>query len=281
MVKDVGSKNNGVINDDVDKEKLENYKKSLNGLDGYLKEKASDDLFYLNGTKEISLSDIQLIPILNACAIHSENAFKINIINDKSDYPNLGKFLNNVYKQQFWIDNSFKPEDSYELWRDKFGLNSSDGKYGAVEEKEDEKENTGFYKIPDSRETLYDYLCAAMSLELSTLPLYLTAMYSFVDELSDTAKATQKLIREVMMDEMLHMNLVNNVVASIYGVSKATTKFNIPYGKGCKLPAGIRDDITEVQLRPFSKEVLYDAFIQIEAPTSLAKEHQPVKCGML
>merc|ERR1711997_988678 len=38
LVKDVGSRNNGIINNDVDKEKLEKYKKSLSGVDGFLSE---------------------------------------------------------------------------------------------------------------------------------------------------------------------------------------------------------------------------------------------------
>ena len=98
---------------------------------------------------------------------------------------------------------------------------------------------------------------------------------------------------------MLHMNLLSNLISSIFGVDKVTTKFNIPFvctryvtfwldflfnafvvkpkGKGCKLPANIRDDVTDVSLKPFSKEAIYNAFIQIEAPSSLIQKHQPIK----
>ena len=37
-------------------------------------------------------------------------------------YKNLAKYLNFVYKQQYYIDCAYTNEDSFALWRDKFGL---------------------------------------------------------------------------------------------------------------------------------------------------------------
>ena len=109
--------NNGSLQDT--EELINKYKESLSKIDGYLGG-LGDDGVYLNKTKDISLRDIQLIPMLHACAIHSQQFLNINITNDKSEYKNLSKYLNFVYKQKFYIDNSFLNEDAFALWREKF-----------------------------------------------------------------------------------------------------------------------------------------------------------------
>ena len=150
------------------------------------------------------------------------------------------------------------------------------------ETKEITSDDTGNYVIPSTVDKLYKYLLAAMSLELSTLPLYITAWLSFKPdiELSDTAKEAKALVRTIMMEEMLHMNLVNNVIVAIYGNSKTTVKFNIPYGKGCKLPADVRSDLINVSLKPYSKAQIYGTFIQIETARKLTNQFKPIKQGM-
>ena len=75
------------------------------------------------------------------------------------------------------------------------------------------------------------------------------------------------------------MNLVNNVIVSIYGNSKTTAKFNIPYGKGCKLPADVRSDLENVSLKPYSKQQIYDIFIQIETARKLDDHFKPIQQG--
>ena len=63
LIKDIGSKNNGVMDHTVDKGKLDKFKNALNGLEGYLAEKhimAPDNDVFLNGTNKISLSDIEM-----------------------------------------------------------------------------------------------------------------------------------------------------------------------------------------------------------------------------
>ena len=116
------------------------------------------------------------------------------------------------YEKEFWKQNTFADEDVFDIWRAKFGLNSFDGKYEAIEQQEEKEEKeeskdeqsvAGFYSVPSSKDDLYHYLCAAMCLEMSTIPLYLSALYSFKSELSETAKAAKKLVREVVMEEVL------------------------------------------------------------------------------
>eukprot|EP01084_Bolivina_argentea_P293224 504273_1 len=297
LAKDIGQRNNGIINNKVNKNLYDTFKKSLSGIEGYLTELHLTNFggsdIYINGTNKLCLTDIEFIPKLHAVIIHSKNALNIDICADKTDYKHIAKYMNYIYKQDWWIQNTYNNNDAFDIWREKFGLNSFDGKYSSdtkqikeekddikIDEKEEEKtdKNIGFYTIPDTPNKLYSYLCAAMSLELSTLPLYITALYSFKDDkiISATALNAKQLIREVIMEEMLHMNLLNNIISSIYGVSKVTTKFNIPYGKSCKLPANIRKDINGVQLKPYCKDVIYNTFIQIEAPTTLIQEHKPI-----
>lgn len=150
-------------------------------------------------------------------------------------------------------------------------------KHASVDAESKEEKNIGFYAVPEDTDTLYRYLQAAMALELSTLPLYMTALYSFVadESLSATAKAAKQLVHEVFMEEMLHMNLLSNLTASIFGIDAIRTTFNIAYGADCALPADVRHDLRDIRLRPFSKQLLYDVFIQIEAPSTLLKCHQP------
>lgn len=65
LVKDVGAKNNGVLNDEVDKEKMSKFRTALSELNGFLGEISVEKGVYLNGTQQLSLSDIELIPKLN------------------------------------------------------------------------------------------------------------------------------------------------------------------------------------------------------------------------
>src|ERR1700748_2349954 len=58
---------------------------------------------------------------------------------------------------------------------------------------------------------LTDKLQLALMLEFCTIPVYLTAMYSIVDN----KPYAYQLIRSVVLEEMLHMNLVANLLLSI------------------------------------------------------------------
>jgi hypothetical protein len=61
-------------------------------------------------------------------------------------------------------------------------------------------------------ESLCDHLRTAVQIEFSTIPVYLTALWS-MDENSN--KEVQSLIRSVVMEEMLHMCLAANVFHAV------------------------------------------------------------------
>jgi Ferritin-like len=107
---------------------------------------------------------------------------------------------------------------------------------------------------------LKNSLNAAVELELSTLPPYLCAWLSIKDLTSPAAK----LIRTVLIEEMLHMGLVANMLTTIGGTPKISTV--LPSYPG-PLPGGVRPQLT-VYLAGLSKTYLDDVCKQIEYPES-------------
>jgi len=65
----------------------------------------------------------------------------------------------------------------------------------------------------DTRESLQEHLQWAIQVELSTIPTYLYAMYSIEDRDSDP----YKLIRSVVVEEMLHAALAANLTVAVGG----------------------------------------------------------------
>ncbi|MDJ0616616.1 MAG: ferritin-like protein [Calothrix sp. MO_192.B10] len=115
------------------------------------------------------------------------------------------------------------------------------------------------FSSTDNRGKLIEALQKAALLEFSTIPPYLTALYSIQDK---TSQAFQTL-RSVILEEMLHLNLASNLMNSIGGSPQfiglvpdyPTYIFNI------NPPSG-----PYVQLMAASPEVLQDIFMAIEQP---------------
>lgn len=104
-------------------------------------------------------------------------------------------------------------------------------------------------------------LQSAIELEYSTLPLYLSSMFS-LEVQNYTAYNT---IRSVAMEEMVHMAIAANMLAALGG-SPAIKNINVPFPtKG--LPGGAEPDL-EVGLARFSKPQLKN-FMRIEIPAFL------------
>ncbi len=106
----------------------------------------------------------------------------------------------------------------------------------------------------------------AVGLELSTIPVYLTALYSIKDGTNTDAAQT---IRSVVMEEMLHMTLAANVLnalgekPSVKPVTFRGKQLNpVPeYSFTSPLISGIG----ELALRPLTREAV-DSFVKIEHP---------------
>ena len=74
----------------------------------------------------------------------------------------------------------------------------------------------GFEGDIDNLESLQSLLQAAVELEISTLPPYLSALYSIKPN-SDKNKKISKLIRSIIMEEMSHLALACNLLLSTKG----------------------------------------------------------------
>lgn len=106
----------------------------------------------------------------------------------------------------------------------------------------------------------------AVILELSTIPPYLTALYSIIP---GTNIEASKVIKGVALEEMLHMVLAANTLSALGGeviigkkntpVYKLDLLFKPLAGKGREI---------EVSLQPFGEAAL-DTFLQIEMPEDL------------
>ena len=118
----------------------------------------------------------------------------------------------------------------------------------------------------DWLEALRDSLQMAVTLEFATVPPYLSALWSIKHELDPVAVS----IREIVQQEMLHMGLAANMLASIGGVPKITAA--VPaYPTG--LPGGVHEGLT-VKLAGLSKAILED-FMWIERPVETIPDTSP------
>lgn len=113
----------------------------------------------------------------------------------------------------------------------------------------------------DSREDLLRALQQAVELEHSTIPLYLTALYSIRP---GTNVYVAELIRSVVLEEMLHMGLVSNLMISIGGSPSIDSPGFVPLYPG-SLPGGLAPGLT-VRLRRCSIAQLRDVFMAVEQP---------------
>jgi hypothetical protein len=107
-------------------------------------------------------------------------------------------------------------------------------------------------------------LQTAIELECSTLPIYLSAMFSLKVQ-SNTAYTA---IRSVAMEEMVHMAIAANILSAIGGSPQISgIRFQFPV---TGLPGGVEPDLT-VGLARLSDEQLRN-FLRIETPEFLLRQ---------
>ena len=100
----------------------------------------------------------------------------------------------------------------------------------------------------------------ALRLEHSTIPPYLTAAFSLKRGSNGEVFAT---LKEIALEEMLHMAIVANVINAIGGKPDIAGEEFIPKYPG-HLPMTIGDLV--VGLKKFSRELVHDVFMKIEEP---------------
>ncbi|MDQ3740282.1 MAG: ferritin-like protein [Actinomycetota bacterium] len=100
---------------------------------------------------------------------------------------------------------------------------------------------------------LHEHLQAAVEVELSVIPPYLTALYSLQPDANQEAEL---IIRSVVVEEMLHLVLAANVLNAVGG----RPRLPVPV-----YPLQLFEDLS-VSLLPFGDEAL-ETFLKIENPS--------------
>jgi hypothetical protein len=103
-------------------------------------------------------------------------------------------------------------------------------------------------------------LQSAVSVEFSTIPPYLSALWSIKDPMHPVAAS----IRNVVQEEMLHMALACNMLTALGCIPKINDPKMVPTYPG-RIPGGVHPELT-VSLSGLSDASL-DVFIAIEAPS--------------
>jgi hypothetical protein len=118
---------------------------------------------------------------------------------------------------------------------------------------------TRAYEPISTVEDLTLHLQWALSVELSTIPPYRCALYSLKDRTTDAAR----LVRDVVIEEMLHMALVSNLMNAIGGQPSLAGDY-VPLYPGF-MPHHA-DGGPFIQLQPLSAELARVVFMAIEQP---------------
>jgi Ferritin-like len=121
---------------------------------------------------------------------------------------------------------------------------------------------------------LYEPLQAAIELEHSTIPLYFTAYLSLLN--APAMEFISDTLRDVFVEEMLHMAIVCNVLNAIGGAPEINKPNFVPQYPG---PLPMVGNF-EVHLRRFSEPQL-DVFLQIEEPEGGALPFPVAKAAMM
>ncbi len=129
---------------------------------------------------------------------------------------------------------------------------------------------TNDYYAISSINDLHDYLYTAMSIEHSTIPPYIMALYSIKP---GTNLQALQILRSVAVEEMLHLTLAANVLNAVGGKIENTltrSDFIPEYPTAI----GTGEDDFEVSLEKFSRESV-ETFLKIERSKHVA-EDQPL-----
>jgi hypothetical protein len=111
---------------------------------------------------------------------------------------------------------------------------------------------------PEDFEALKDALRGALQIEFATIPMYLTALWSIVDQ----GHVAAKIIRAVVHEEMLHLALVCNLLSAL-GERPVLTGARVP-AFPCSFPGNVHRGL-ELRLEGYGPHAL-STFMEIERP---------------
>jgi len=109
---------------------------------------------------------------------------------------------------------------------------------------------------------LYPWLQNAIELEHSTIPPYLTAMFSLRPGKNEEIA---RLIHSIVVEEMLHMTIAANILIAINGTPHINKRGFIPTYPG-PLPMSIGGKDFTVGIEAFSIPLVQNTFMKIEEP---------------
>ncbi|MBB3140191.1 ferritin-like domain-containing protein [Halomonas organivorans] len=111
-----------------------------------------------------------------------------------------------------------------------------------------------------SLEDLQEAAQLALQVEFTTIPVYLTSLYS----ISDTGSHAYQVLRSVVMEEMFHVNQAANIVVAL-GALPRFTGDAVPVYPG-HLPRANPETTPQVGLYRASPDVFANVFTAIESP---------------
>ncbi|CAH3157234.1 unnamed protein product [Porites evermanni] len=114
-----------------------------------------------------------------------------------------------------------------------------------------------FYSVEHLRRDLQ----TALELEHATIPTYLTALASIK---SSYNLKIQRVMKVVIIQEMMHMALVANILNAVGGEPSLYSKNFIP-NYPCRLPGGVQPDLI-IPIEKLSLGLIRNIFMKIEEP---------------
>jgi len=123
-------------------------------------------------------------------------------------------------------------------------------------------------RVPPSqhdRAWLQESLQWAIRLELATIPVYLTGMWSIQNPQDDV----RRYITDIVTEEMLHMGWACNMLTTIGGSPVFNTPATAPKYPG-SLPGGVRPEL-RLWLAGLSRGMVRAVYMEIETP-----DHKPI-----
>ncbi|MEM8619774.1 MAG: ferritin-like protein [Actinomycetota bacterium] len=124
----------------------------------------------------------------------------------------------------------------------------------------------------DAVGALHDHLQGAIAVELSTIPPYLYALYSIADPASEAAK----ILRSVVVEEMLHATLMANVLVAVGGRPRFYHRSTIPAYPG---PWPHRVPELTIRLRRCTQDHVRSTFLEVERPIDAPATDPTIRRG--
>jgi hypothetical protein len=121
---------------------------------------------------------------------------------------------------------------------------------------------------------LYPSLQLAISLELATIPVYLSGLFTLKETNSVNATVSE-IMTSVVNEEMLHMCIAANTLIALGGSPVLNPAAAVPTYPG-PLP-GDTDDGLIVHILPFSADTVLNTYMRIEEPDVIIQPSGPAK----